>query len=283
MAKKTNYQDEVDKKKSKFEEVSVSFHYLDRYDIKNDREIPITTEEFKDITNGFKSLSMVKEIDKDYELLIKSKSRVKVLKCEDVIVDLSICGLYEAGYWGHEYRNLSVGKITADSLNLRPFFFLLYLSKSGKIYIASQYLGNYGGYSPLKETIYSLMKNKKHLEFHSFNNTSFFVKNAKPKAVEIKFSKKSNDIASKNEYGISGAWSFSKESEEDNFEDNIKRDFFPLLGQGKRQIKDGIKEIIENKKLFDMKDRDIEECKVLLDTLHESVSITYTDSIVDTV
>lgn len=71
MAKKTNYQDEVDKKKSKFEEVSVSFHYLDRYDIKNDREIPITTEEFKDITNGFKSLSMVKEIDKDYELLIK--------------------------------------------------------------------------------------------------------------------------------------------------------------------------------------------------------------------
>lgn len=109
------------------------------------------------------------------------------------------------------------------------------------------------------------MKNKKHLEFHSFNNTSFFVKNAKPKAVEIKFSKKSNDIASKNEYGISGAWSFSKESEEDNFEDNIKRDFFPLLGQGKRQIKDGIKEIIENKKLFDMKDRDIEECKVLLD------------------
>ena len=30
MAKKTNYQDEVDKKKSKFEEVSVSFHYLDR-------------------------------------------------------------------------------------------------------------------------------------------------------------------------------------------------------------------------------------------------------------
>lgn len=145
MAKKTNYQDEVDKKKSKFEEVSVSFHYLDRYDIKNDREIPITTEEFKDITNGFKSLSMVKEIDKDYELLIKSKSRVKVLKCEDVIVDLSICGLYEAGYWGHEYRNLSVGKITADSLNLRPFFFLLYLSKSGKIYIASQYLGNYGG------------------------------------------------------------------------------------------------------------------------------------------
>src|SRR5688572_7219133 len=69
---------------------------------------------------------------------------------------------------GHSYRNSSKGEISADSINQRRFHFLLYLAESGRVYIGTQYLGNFGAYEPLRRTIIELFSGSQAIHSHTF-------------------------------------------------------------------------------------------------------------------
>lgn len=254
--------------KHKIDEVTVSFHYLVREKKNDDGEVvedEITENEFEKIYNKLKALTAADLKDEATESEIKFGHLVTIQKLEKYD-DKYISGIYEGPYWGHSYKNSEKGEISASSLNLRPFFFLLYLADSGRVYVASQYLGNFGAYTHLKNTILNVFANRKGLVARSFNATLDHLKNFEPKEVEVRFARKPSDIAGGNTYGLTGAYTFGKQYIDDGFEEETKKGFLaPLLeGKTKKEIRKSISAVLKQKDILEVDDDEIEGCKVVV-------------------
>lgn len=254
--------------KFKKDDVTVSFHYFlrEKKCEKNDVvDVPITQDEFNLIYSDLRTLKSADINDEAVESNIKFGNQVVIKKVEQ-FDQRYISGIYEGSYWGHSFNNSKKGKIPADSLNLRPFFFLLYLSNSGKVYIASQYLGNFGKYSALKKTLLNTFENRNEVRSRTINASfdDFDLDHARE--VEVRFCKKSKDFAAANTFGNSGALAFKKESENDGFEKNAKENFLSLVKK-KLKIGDRKKKIaafLKEKELLDVDDDEIQGCKVII-------------------
>lgn len=133
--------------KKKKEQVSISFHYLCRRneeDSDDETQIPLSNNEFEDIFSGLDELRIHSINDKEYIDKISIRNEAAISSIEK-LNPRTVCGIFRAPYSGHSFENSEKGKISASSVSFRPFFFMLYLAESGRLYIASQYLGNYGG------------------------------------------------------------------------------------------------------------------------------------------
>jgi len=120
----------------KREAVTVSFHYLTRQREDDEGAIettPISESEFTRLVDDLGSIGSVDLNDEKIKDQVRLKKIVPVENVESISNRLCF-GLYRAAYWGHAYDNTAVGKIPADSISLRPFYFLLYLSKDGRLF-----------------------------------------------------------------------------------------------------------------------------------------------------
>lgn len=258
-------------RKSKREQVTVSFHYLVREELDSDNEkvfIPFTSEEFEKIYLELDRQKNPTLSDSQLEEEIKSSSRAIIQSVEKVTVgsieDKFISGKYQAPYWGHSFENSQKGKISADSLNFRSFFFLLYLSDTGRIYIASQYLGNYGGYIALRTTIISCLKNRKGIKPHSFSTDGFNLKNAVPKELKVTVSEKTKDITKRNSFNQKVAFSFTKTKGDDLFQKQIENSLLSNIHEPKDKIIRKLVEMLSNNDLVEVSDEDIDGCDVIV-------------------
>jgi hypothetical protein len=132
----------------KREEATCSFHYLIREKRENGKRPEIVSFTEDDFARFCASLIEQPDIDiNDEETCrrIKLSVNAPVEKCE-MIDDRTLFGRFRGRYTGHAYENTDVGEIPDSSVSLRPFYFLAYLSESGRIYVGSQYLGQFGGY-----------------------------------------------------------------------------------------------------------------------------------------
>ncbi len=139
----------------------------------------------------------------------------------------------------------------------------MYLSKSGKIYLASQYLGNYGGYTAIKNTILQAFSKKREIVARSFNLGNAHFKKADAKEVEVRFSRNGESITSKNIFGRSGAIVFKKQSRDDGFELEVRSKLLAHTGKPPKEMRKLIAELMRSYKLLDVADSDIEDCKVI--------------------
>jgi len=178
------------------------------------------------------------------------------------ISDRCVFGVYENAYWGHSYKNSEKGIISADSINQRHFHFLLYLSDSGRIYVASQYLGGFGGYTSLSNTIRRYMGNPAQIEFHSFRQDAIDLSNAIAKEVKVSMSSKGNKISSKNFFSSGSMVAVRKRNADDGFEAEVRKSLFPLLKSTVDRRKESIAKMLRSS-LIDVKDEDIENCTIL--------------------
>lgn len=252
--------------KSKNETVSLSFHYLAREKRKENGDTETTAISQQEFDNLFVELKKLEYVDMSVEQndeKIRYRQLVIINKIEKINTRL-ISGIYKTSYWGHSYENSVHGKIPADSINFRPFYFLLYLSDTGRVYLASQYLGNYGGYGAIRNTVTSFFNDKNEIVANSFNFCNVTLKDAKPKSVEIKYSRTSDNIIGGNTYTRFGSISFKKMSKNDGFEDNISKDFLAHSKKPQQEIKKTIAEVLQNGGLMDAKDIDIEDCVIVV-------------------
>ena len=255
----------ADLKQNKSEEVTISFHYVTRVNKKEGDHIAITDEEFKAVCKGFEELKGIDFKNKNIEFQLKTKSIVPVL-LSDKINEKTFCGKYQATYWGHEIQNSEKGKIPADSMNLKPFYFMLYLSDSGRLYISSQYLGNFGSYTSLKNTVLSFILNKNGLTVKSFNEDTNFLSGATAKEIEIGYTRKSKNAFADNEIGNNGAFVFHPGATDDGFSETIINKIAKLATGNltKTQKLKKITEFVKEKTLFEVDDFEIENCKVIV-------------------
>lgn len=246
------------------ESVTVTFHYLTRKVDNGDagpRIIPFTSGEFDSL---FHSLSN-SEVDLDDEAYLDRLRLRMTAPTENVIRvnSQTIFGLFKGSYWGHAYDNTARGRIPADSVSLRPFHFLLYLSDRGRIYVGSQYLGQFGGYTALKNAICESMINSSNIHASTYRLGASYYRNAQATEVRVTFSDRSSSITGGNAIANSGMIAFKKHGRDSSFSDEVSQRILPLLGRPNREVKSAIAALVSESELLDLSDEDIENCTVI--------------------
>lgn len=253
--------------RKKRESVSASFHYLVRMKRKeNGDEIPVkfTEDEFDHLVKEIKE--QPKFNLNNNETLDRLKARIDIpLEKMTLINKRTVFGIFRAPYTGHSYENSARGKIPADSVSLRPFHYLLYLSDSGKIYLCAQYLGQFGGYGSISKKIIDLLPQPSSIRSRTFRVDATHYKNAKAKRVNVSFSQKPQSITSNNIFSSGGMIAFEKQNKDDGFEEAVSERLLSLVGAKHGEIKKKVATLLSKHEAIDVDDEDIRDCTILAD------------------
>lgn len=250
--------------KRKREAVSASFHYMVRNDPNGKPETPptpISDAEFDKLCAAIEAKPIV-DLD-DATVKDRVRYRLEVPMEQPKRVDKrTMFGVFQASYSGHAYRNSARGLIPADSVSLRPFHYLLYHSESGRIYVAAQYLGQFGGYSALERTVRDLLPDPGSITAHSFRVSGSYYKDAQPTEVRVKFVNDPKTLTGKPSFTNSGVVAFRKQRNQHGFEASVSNGVFPLIGKPKGEVKKGMALLLSQSDLMDVSDEDIEDVTV---------------------
>lgn len=250
----------------KVEEATCSFHFLVRERRGEDNRseiIPFTEGDFAVFCDRLLAQPDIDITDEETRTLIKTSVNAPVEKCE-MVDDRTIFGRFRARYTGHSYENTDVGEIPDSSVSLRPFFFVAYLSESGRIYVGSQYLGTFGGYGKLERTLRSFLPGKDRIVSHSFRHSARSYVGAVPKEVRVNFSRKPKDIAGAATFGQRGAMTFKRRSiNDETFKSTVSTNILAVLGQPNAVIKKAVSHMLSENEMLSLRDEDIEDCTVV--------------------
>lgn len=248
----------------KREEATCSFHYLvheQRDEGKAAEVVPFTDDQFKAFCDNLLAQKDIDLNDEETCARLKIAVNAPVEKCE-MIDDRTLFGRFRSLYSGHAYDNTDVGEIPHSSVSLRPFFFLAYLSESGRIYVGSQYLGQFGGYGGLIRTLRLFLPEP--VVSHSFRHDGAMYKDAKPKEVRVNFSRKSTEITGSTTFGQRGAMTFKRNSSKDEeFKATVSTKILAKLGQSDAQLKKAVADMLAGNEMLALRDDDIEDCTVV--------------------
>jgi len=250
-------------KARKEEAVTVSFHYLSRKQEDGEKCISVgfSRADFDSLVSAIWSKRKINLNDENEKNRLRFRQEVPLEQIE-IINKNTVFGVFKASYWGHSYENTDRGKIPADSISLRPFHFLIYYSESGKIYIASQYLGTFGGYSGLQQTLKDLLPNPDTVIPHSFRSDGAYFRDLKPQEVRVNISTKSRSISGTNSINENSIITFKKQRGNEQFGAQVKKRLLRFTS-GSQNVKSAITSVLNENSLMDVRDSDIEECKVI--------------------
>jgi hypothetical protein len=263
----------------KNEEVSASFHYLARMRKSGEKEVvsPFTVAEFSALFAKMKSQKPFDLKSEDDIQRLRSRKEAPLENLE-LLNARTITGTFRASYYGHGFDNTDKGKISAQSVNLRPFHFVLYLSESGFIYIGSQYLGLFGGYSTLKATIVGLMPDRKGIRSLSFRLGASYYKNAEPREIRVNVANKSTSIAGRSSLGGKMMIAITRSSKDDPLVSRVKNSIIPFFGRGQSEIKHAVAGLMNQSDVIAIDDEDVIDCTVLADMNGKSTTIYMFDN-----
>mgnify|MGYP003138813062 FL=1 len=144
-------------KRQKNHQVRASFHYLVKSIQNGDDpddavEEGFTDEEFQRVIARISDLTPLDEADENVIQLIKTGKNLPFNHYE--ILDGAVhFGDFEGAYYGQKYRNNRLGVISAESLNLRNFHYLITKLRDGKILVGITYHGQFGDYDGIKSCL----------------------------------------------------------------------------------------------------------------------------------
>ena len=261
----------------KREKVYATFHYLTRQYENEDGEIEsvgFSEDDFEQLT---KSLEKMPKLDLEDELVrdqLRFKKIVPIQNIERIDKNTAF-GMYKGSYWGHSFDNTDVGKIPADSISLRPFYFLLYRSDSGRIYVGVQYLAQFGNYGALKTTLQDLLGEKKSILAHSFRRDSISAGDLKAKEIIVNVSRRAERLDEKNGYGQNAMISFSGLTGDQETQKQLKNKVLPTLGSKREKIQKAVAKWLNDSELADVNDDEIQGCRILVDQNGDSRTIRF--------
>lgn len=251
--------------KLKNEAVTVSFHFLrreDHSDPSKPKYTPISQGVFDRLFESLKDKPPLDLEDEEAADKLRYRIDVPIVRVERVD-QRTIFGTYQSSYWGHAYQNTVRGKIPATSISLRPFHFILYLSEDGKIYVGSQYLGLFGGYSGLVSTLRSLIA-LTDIYSHSFRSDFIDLKQVQPKEIQIRFADRSESIAAANPIASAGVLTFRKTDQEGGFEREIASRILSQRGKPSDDVRKAVADLVNESKLMSVNDDDIADCTIIV-------------------
>ena len=245
----------------KRETVSVSFHYLTRIvdvGLATEHFVPFSQVEFTQLSLNLRSKPVLDIRDVTIADQLRFRDEIPLEKIVE-IDNRTVFGIFKASYSGHVYENNVRGQIPAESVSLRPFHFLLYFSESGRIYVGTQYLGQFGGYEAFRSALFKSLPDKKGVFSRTFRQGGVDVSKVQAKEVQVELLSRSSSIASSNVFTKSGMVIFRKRDKDDGFEGQVTKGILSPLGRARGDIKTEIAKILSQGQLIDVKDEDIED------------------------
>ncbi|HUD30314.1 MAG TPA: hypothetical protein VMQ93_15705 [Novosphingobium sp.] len=245
--------------------VTVSFHYFDRAEVIDGETTSKGFEvaEFDALASDLIALAPLDLKDERVQADVRRKVAVPVENVE-LVNSRTLFGVYRAAYWGHAYENTAVGKVPADSINLRKFYFILYLAKDGRLYLGVQYLGHYGSYEGIKNSILSHLLNNRNIVAHTFRQDSAMFEDVEPNQVNVTVARKGDDIATGSSFGKAALVTFKKAGRKDTeFADEVKRRLIPVMGTNMSKVQKAASAMVRDSGLMDVADDDIADCTVI--------------------
>jgi len=247
--------------------VTVAFHY---FDIKSG-----TDEEGEDFYEGFDKLQLeefrgrllsLDEMDLSKEEIFQMLRTKRAVPIDDVqqIDDRTFFGRYRGAYWGHGYTNTHAGYIPPESVSLRPFFFLLYFSTDGKIYLGCQYLGQFGSYTGLKNTLIRLLPRGLEVAAHSFRSETANLENVVPKEVRVTVASIDKNANSDNMAQSERITVLKKVPRGSKVQADIKKSLISRFKQPEK-LRQEVSNILRRDRLIAFDDDDIVDCVVVAD------------------
>lgn len=250
------------------EGIFVSFHYLEkgmRADSGDFVRHPFTKTEFDKLTSFIVNQPAPNLKDEnDLDAIRRGKLQpYEACKPED---DNTFSGVFRSAYWGHSFENSDKGNISAQSINLRDFCFFLYLAENGTIFIGTQYLGNYGGYTVFSDILKKALKTgeKTQIRSQSIVSDAYNLKDTKPIEVKIDLVSTGKTIEERQTFGSSGMLAFKKSAGDETFELTVRDKFLSLLGSPTSKIKKEIAKIISKNEIYSVDDKAIQNCRVVV-------------------
>jgi hypothetical protein len=251
--------------RKKDEAVTASFHFLQRT-----REgaqggrvpVPFTNDEFDALCSTISKLPPLDLSDRH----IADRVRLRFTAPMGALVRINsrtAFGQFESSYWGHAYKNSEKGTISAESISLRPFFYVMYLADNGTIYLGSQYLGLFGGYTALRNTIVDFLGGTGVIQSHAIRLGAEAYKNARPIAVSVEVSNRGKTPGQRGSIGNRTAVVFKKASKEDGFEAAVAGRIFPALDQGRTAVKNAVAGLMNESDLMTISESDIEDATII--------------------
>lgn len=246
--------------------MTVSFHYLTRVVEGVDGEptnAPFTVAEFEQAMDRVAATPKIDTSTQEGVDKLRFSATVPVENLKEMEANLYF-GTYQRIYTGHTYQNTAKGEIPYNSASIRTFYFIAYWSKpKGRVYIATQYLGQFGDYTGLKTTVMRAFTNKKGIESHSFRNTSTAFQKVKAKEISIEYMKSGTDAGTANSFGNIATIVLKRSGDGTNFAEAARKRLFSIFDGPKDKIKTEVAKILRENKLTSVADNDILNCTVL--------------------
>ena len=253
-------------KRLKIAQVSASFHYLVKQ-MKGEQDpadLGFSAADFSRIVERIKNTKSINLKDDQEISSIKLGRNLPFIKHEQ-LDEFQHFGRFEGAYYGHEFRNSKAGKIEADSLNLRPFYYLLDLRRDGKIVVGVQYSGLYGDYDGLKRCLQTILEGPDiNVISRTFCSPRHEIGNGDPVELKVNIRKQSSQLGGASLFSKTGVFAIRKSDYGDGFKDDIKRRLTPILGRGLSDKKKQLAALISEGDILDISDEDIESCTLLM-------------------
>ena len=249
------------------EEPSVSFHYLARF---------TKSDEGKRNYQKFSQAHFDALCDRVAELpeldlndsMVKEQVRSRLmapLGSPERVDTRTLFGSFEGAYSGHSYRNTHAGDIPATSISLRKFYYVAYLTNSGRIYLGAQYLGHFGGYEALQKTFKDLLGTPETISSHAVRVGGAYYAAAQPKEVKVTFSKKAEKLTSAISITDQGIVAFKKQSKGDGFESVVREKLLFTAGGSTSLVKKAVAELTKDSDIVTIDEETVRDCTIMAD------------------
>ncbi|MER9485065.1 hypothetical protein NKI50_03590 [Mesorhizobium sp. M0563] len=247
--------------------ITASFHYLIKTirndaDLANPIERPFSDQEFQRIVSRVSNTAPLDENNDAVVAQIKSGYDLPFRHHE--IVDGHIhFGEFEGAYYGQEYRNNKLGVISADSLNLRKFHYLVTRLRDGKILIGVSYNGQYGDYEGIRSCFTHLLRCNETVTSRTIKNVSDEIGNGEPVEVKLTFRKSSDRPERPSLFGRSGVIAIKAAEYGDGFREEVVR----MARKAKGALADrkrSIASLVNDSDMMELDDDDIIACTAVV-------------------
>jgi hypothetical protein len=248
------------------EQATVTFHVIEKGVFDEDGEFTpskFTSDEFISLKEKITNQENPDLNDPtDLELVRKGK----VIPFSNIEEDSGriMTGTFEGAYSGHAFKNSDYGKIHAKSVNQRLFCFLIYHSENGRIYVGAQYLGLYGAYTDLKDTLLRFISLPKNTRVRSIRMDAEEFANSTPLELRLTLKRPASEAGAEPKLGSAGALSFRRVPGSETFEVTVKDKLLAFLGNPAAKMKQQIAAIVSESELYEINEDDIENCSVIV-------------------
>ncbi|MDA5555415.1 hypothetical protein [Shimia sp. MMG029] len=255
-------------KRHKSSLVTASFHYLiktahNEKDPGNPLEAPFTPAEFQQVVDRISTEQPLNEKDPAVVENIKSGRDLPFSGHSEIETGLHF-GNFDGAYYGQQYRNNVHGVISAESLNLRPFNYLITRLRDGRILVGVTYHGQFGDYDGLRSCLTHLLGGGNYqVTSRTIKSISGELGNGVPTEIKLIYRKESERPEQRNVFGRSGIIAIKGTEYGDGFGEEIgklARNVRGSVAQRKRVLAD----IVNQGELIELNEQDIIGCTALV-------------------